>query len=237
MMDLQFLGRGAAFNPEEGNTSAYVREGERLFLLDCGESVFTELIRKRILDGIREVWIAVSHFHSDHCASLGSMTLYCAEKLNMKAHILLPSGDERYEGEMRQLLKIFGVSEDLVQFEEESAMTGFDSFSSIHFCPTRHAPGMVCYSFSFETRNGGVFYTADTATDDGIKAFLKKHPDFEHVYSEAIDAESHPVHLPLATLAKLFPEDLRSKVTVMHLNGPRCEEHALALGFNVVKKL
>ena len=38
---LRFLGRGAAFNPALGNTSAYVREGERLLLLDCGESVLS----------------------------------------------------------------------------------------------------------------------------------------------------------------------------------------------------
>ena len=45
-MKLHFLGRGAAFNPLEKSTSAYVKEGDRLFLLDCGESVFAELIRR-----------------------------------------------------------------------------------------------------------------------------------------------------------------------------------------------
>ena len=103
-MELKFLGRGAAFNPLEWNTCAYVREGSKLLLLDCGETVFGELIRRRTLDGIREVWIAVSHMHSDHCGSLGSLTLYCAEILNFNARILLPQGDERYESEMRQLL-------------------------------------------------------------------------------------------------------------------------------------
>lgn len=36
-MELHFLGRGAAFYVEAGNTSAYLREGSRLLLLDCGE--------------------------------------------------------------------------------------------------------------------------------------------------------------------------------------------------------
>ena len=39
-MDLQFLDKGAAFNPKEGNNSAYFIENNQLFLIDCGESVF-----------------------------------------------------------------------------------------------------------------------------------------------------------------------------------------------------
>ena len=84
-MKLNFLGRGAAFNPLEKSTSAYIREGDRLFLIDCGESVFAELIRRGILKDAKEVWIAVSHLHSDHSGSLGSVTLYCTEILKFKA--------------------------------------------------------------------------------------------------------------------------------------------------------
>ena len=41
---LTFVGRGATFNPAERNTAAYVREKNRLFLIDCGETVFERLI-------------------------------------------------------------------------------------------------------------------------------------------------------------------------------------------------
>ena len=46
-MNLLFLGRGAAFNPKEGNTSAYFLENNQLFLIDCGESVFERIINKK----------------------------------------------------------------------------------------------------------------------------------------------------------------------------------------------
>ena len=234
-MELKFLGRGAAFNPLEGNTCAYVREGEKLLLLDCGETVFGELIRRKTLDGIREVWIAVSHMHSDHCGSLGSLTLYCAEILNFNARILLPQGDERYESEMRQLLKLFGVPERMVDYMPETADMGFKSFSGFRFCQTRHAPALDCYSFSFETPEGGVYFTADTAVADGIKAFIEAHPGFEHVYTESINAEKHPVHLPLHVLAELIPPEQRNRVSIMHLNGVGCDKAAMALGFGVVR--
>ena len=234
-MELHFLGRGAAFNPLEGNTSAYYREGDRLLLIDCGESVFTEFIRRGLFEGVGQLWIAVSHFHSDHCGSLGSVVLYCAEILHIPVHILLPKGDERYETEMRQLLQLFGVSDECFQFDAEGTLQAFTGFSSMSFCRTKHAPGMVCYSFSFDTPEGGLFYTADTATADGIRAFIAAHPCFERIYTEGIDAPKHPVHLPLHELADAVPEQLRGKVRLMHLNGANCEQAAKVLGFSAVQ--
>ena len=235
MMELKFLGRGAAFNPMEGNTSAYVKEGEKLLLLDCGESVFTELIRRKVLDGVKEVWIAVSHLHSDHCGALGSLTLYCAEILGFNARILLPAGDARFENELRQLIRLFGVPDRMVDYVPESSDMGFKSFSGFGFCQTKHAPALDCYSFAFETPDGGVYYTADTAASDGIEAFIQKHPRYEHIYSESINAEKHPVHLPLHVLADLIPPEDRGRVSIMHLNGAGCKDAAKSLGFDVVR--
>ena len=42
-MELKFIGRGAAFNPKEGSDSAFFVDNNRLFLIDCGESVFCKL--------------------------------------------------------------------------------------------------------------------------------------------------------------------------------------------------
>ena len=53
-MELLFLGRGAAFNTSQGNTAACIREGERLMLLDCGETVFSALKERGLLEGVRE---------------------------------------------------------------------------------------------------------------------------------------------------------------------------------------
>ena len=236
MMQLRFLGRGAAFYPQEGNTAAYLREGDRLLLLDCGESVFSEIIQRKILEGVREIWIAVSHLHCDHCGSLGSLALYCASALGVRAHILLPEGDERYEREIRTLLTLNGVAEGQVLYTSEKDITGFRDFSSMRFCKTRHAPGMNCYSFAFETPEGGVFYTADTSTDEGLKAFMAAHPNFEHIYAETMDVEQSPVHLPLNRLAEVIEPELRPRVTVMHLNSERCGQAAAALGFRVAER-
>ena len=95
-MELHFLGRGAAFYTQAGNTAAYLREDGRLLLLDCGESVFAELLRRNVLSGVSSVTIALSHLHSDHCGSLGSLCHYCYYMLHLIPQIVLPAdGDYR----------------------------------------------------------------------------------------------------------------------------------------------
>ena len=54
-MELKFLGRGAAFNPIERNTSAYFIEDDKLFLLDSGETVFASLMNNNILESIIDI--------------------------------------------------------------------------------------------------------------------------------------------------------------------------------------
>ena len=89
-MELHFLGRGAAFYVEAGNTSAYLREGSRLLLLDCGESVFADLLRRGVLSGVTDITVALSHLHSDHCGSLGSLCHYCFYMLHIIPKLVLP---------------------------------------------------------------------------------------------------------------------------------------------------
>ena len=48
---LKFIGTGSAFNQDLGNTSAYIKDGETLLLIDCGETVFQRIkeIRRKYL--------------------------------------------------------------------------------------------------------------------------------------------------------------------------------------------
>ena len=90
-MNLLFLGRGAAFNPKEGNTSAYFLENNQLFLIDCGESVFERIINKKILNNIETINVIITHTHSDHVGSLGSLISYSYYKLHKPINIIVPN--------------------------------------------------------------------------------------------------------------------------------------------------
>ena len=55
---LKFIGTGSAFNQDLGNTSAYIKDGETLLLIDCGETVFQRIKEIKLLDDVKKVYIA-----------------------------------------------------------------------------------------------------------------------------------------------------------------------------------
>lgn len=231
-MELEFLGRGAAFNPALGNTSACLREGGKLLLLDCGETVFAELIRRGLLDGVSEVFAAVSHLHSDHCGSLGTLAHYCEFRLKTRLHLVVPE-HAAYRGQLDTLMRLFGA-EPGKQYDMVPAGSdlGFSAFERLDIVPTRHAAGMHCFSFIMETAGGGVFYSADTHTEEPFVAFMRTHPDFERAYVETTNAAGAvSVHLLMDRLAEVVPPELRSRVCLMHFANAACMEAGRKLGF------
>ena len=72
---LNFIGTGGAFSSKYINNSAvYFTDFDKLILFDCGETVFHEILQRGILDGkLSRVDIVITHFHSDHVGSLGSL--------------------------------------------------------------------------------------------------------------------------------------------------------------------
>ena len=109
-MELKFLGRGAAFNPKEGNNSAYFIENKELFLLDCGEGIFERIIKNNTLNDIDKVNILITHTHSDHVGSIGSLIMYCFYIKKTKTNIILPA-DELFKNNLEQLLTILVVAQ------------------------------------------------------------------------------------------------------------------------------
>ena len=232
---LRFLGRGAAFNPAMGNTSAYIREGGRLLLLDCGEAVFERLIARQVLDGIKEVYFAVSHLHSDHCGSLGTTVLYCRERLGAEVYMLLPAKEEAYTASVRTLLSLFGVAEEDYRVMDPSEMPAFDAFTGFSYARTIHSPGMTCFSFVLETPQGGVFYSADSHTTDALEAFLRTHEQVAMIYMEMTDRDiPGGVHMSLSRLQAVLPPELVAKTRLMHLGSESCIRTAQEAGFQVV---
>lgn len=84
MQILKFLGRGSAFNREEGNTSAYIKTKDCFFLIDCGELVYDEIEKRRLInENIKSVNILITHLHGDHAGSLSSFIFWCYYKFRL----------------------------------------------------------------------------------------------------------------------------------------------------------
>ena len=68
-MTIDFLGIGSAWNVEQDNTSVYIKKGNKMILIDCGETIARKIIKENVLEGIEELYILISHTHSDHIGS------------------------------------------------------------------------------------------------------------------------------------------------------------------------
>lgn len=235
-MELNFVGRGAAFNVLEGNTNAYFVENGKLFMVDCGETMFEAMRKRGVLNGVKEVYTLVSHTHSDHCASLGSFGLYCQFVLGTKLKIIVPH-NEVYNDDLRRLMTIFGNTEKAFELIYEEEVDGkFEAFDSVRYDLTKHDFMLTCYSFVFETKQGAVFYSADTRVVDNLLEFLKKHDFIDKIYMEVTDLNNPgDIHLNLDKLLSVIDENTKNKIYMMHFRNDICFKKVIEAGFKVVE--
>ena len=237
-MELYFLGRGGAFFTEEGNTSAFFIEHRKLFLIDCGESVFKKVKETHLLEftHVDEVYVFITHMHTDHTGSLGSFVYYCAFNdfgKKIKCHVVCAPAiqDDLFEN-----LRPTGCL-PCFDFKRVEDLAGkFHCFTSVRFIRTLHQKGYPAFSIEFETPTGLVFYSGDTRDLQMIESYIGQANKIEKLYIETISEEfPNNVHLPIDWLDNAIPAELRSKTYLMHFNNYACIEKAKKLGFQVVE--
>lgn len=228
-----FLGSGAGFYPEAGNTSAYFLTNGHLFLIDCGETVFSELKKRGILNGISDITVVISHLHSDHCGSLSSLIIYCRYALNIPFYLCVPDGS--YREQLKTLLELMGSSDALYRFISERDLHNFGPYDSLHYVPTEHVPCLTCYSFILDSPSGSLFYSADTCSLSPLQHFLDNYSNITGIFFDVTDADGPGnVHVCLSKVAAAIPAELRNRTFFMHLSSQKCAEKCMDIGFQTV---
>ena len=232
-MKLNFLGRGSAFNPKEGNTSAYFIENNELFLIDCGETVFTKLIQKDLLNNINNINVLITHTHSDHIGSLGSLVMYSYYYLKKPLNIIITK-DAKYLRNIEGILKGFGCTNEMYNYILEKEYDNkFISFEKIRYIETKHCDELNCYGIIFVTNNGIVYYSGDTCEIEIIKKLIFSEEKIDKIYIDASSTLSS-VHLYIGKLIEEIPEKYRNKVYCMHFNDEDCIKLVLKSKFKIV---
>lgn len=234
-MDLIFLGRGSAFNTSEGNNSAYFIDKNELFLIDCGESIFEKIIERKLLDGVSCVNVFITHTHSDHIGSIGSLIMYCYYVIHKSINIII-SKDSLYKDDLINLIRIFGCTNDMysVVYEDEFD-NKYSLFNSIKYMKTNHVSQIPSYGILFNTDNGIVYYSGDTSDLDNIIDLINSGVVIDKIYVDTTSSDvANNVHVYIGNLYELIPIDLRDKVYCMHVNDKKCIDMAIEFGFNVV---
>lgn len=212
-MELRFLGTGAAFFPEMGNNGAFFVRGDDLYLLDCGESAFAKLHRSGLLTQYKgQLTILLTHMHSDHCGSLGTLVLYMNSILGCKSVIVHPND------EVRELLRLMGANESQYTLKPDLQADGL----SITPIPIQHTPAVKAFAYLVKTEAETIYYSGDSTHIppeilDGLRggSIGRLYQDVTHYTTPP---QSHAPHLYLSELEALIEAPLRSKVWVMHYN-------------------
>lgn len=219
---LSFIGSGNAFNELLGNNSCYIQNNDNLFLIDCGSSVFHNLLESSILKNIKKIDILITHTHPDHIGSLGDLIFYCKYALSIKPSIYFP--DISF---LSSLLDLMGVSKIYYHIYKQNPSI---SFEKIDVC---HVSSMMSYGYILNYENKKIYYSGDSKCIP--TKVLHNLDNIEYFYQDtsSINNENNP-HMSLEELTKEIPKYYRNKVYCMHLDKDFDIEKATNLGFNVV---
>ncbi|MBT9777992.1 MBL fold metallo-hydrolase [Clostridium sp. MCC353] len=153
MINLRFLGFGAAFYPPLGNTSAWFLHGRDFYLLDCGEDVFHKVYELEEYKSSPSVSVFITHMHTDHIGSLGELIAYSWFKRNRKVKVYYP--DER----LKKYLELSGINVDIYDFMggtlENQGLTILPQ-------PVFHDPSMGCFGYRIKDQDEAVYYSGDS---------------------------------------------------------------------------
>ena len=234
-MELNFLWRGAGFNPVEGSTSAYFIDNGEMFLIDCGESVFGTIIKKNILEKISALNVFITHTHADHVGSLGTLLLYTKTVKKITANIIIDK-NMSYFPSIQALLRIYGLPDDMYGFKDSSVFDGsFSVFDKVRYIKTAHCNELDSCGILFETDKGVVFYSGDMNDPAPLMAIINSGRKIDQMFIDS-DCSRKPSlhHISIHLLNDIIPPEIRLKIRCMHINKNFNMEEARGYGFKVV---
>lgn len=229
------MGRGAGFNPEEGSTSAFFVDGKALFLIDSGESTFYTLMYRKMFDSVSAINLFITHTHTDHVGSLGSLILYAFAVKKIPLTIITDE-NMAFLPKLKILLEIYGLTEDMYRFADSSAFDGTSSvFSTARYFKTDHCDELASCGILFETKQGLVVYSGDMRDPAPVVEIVRSGRKIDKLYVDSTNARIPKMHhVSIHQWREIVPPELTANVYCMHINNSQCIAEAQAYGFKVV---
>lgn len=244
---LKFLGSGSAFNAKRGNTSGYMEFAGELFLFDAGNDVFGKLMKLNLLEKKARVNIFITHLHSDHVGSLGTIIDYLYFKVYKQdmSNICVYFPSEA----IADLLAMQGVPRDhynlfVNKWDELYLPTLGRKQPEYAFYETGHTANLDyeghtnTYSIEFMLENEfSFFYSGDTAE---YHEKLQNIYLYDQIYHEVTMMENSDVHMSYERLLEKtshLSKEERSRFHLMHLEEEFDIERAKVDGFQIVENI
>lgn len=221
---LHFIGSGSAFNPDMDNTSAWFSQNGMFFLLDCGETVFGKIWNLPQFKTASRIVVLLTHMHSDHIGSIGTLLSYCAMVVHKPVDIYYPSSA------LVPYLSMVGIKSSFyTQYIEVAKDWGIE----VAPYPVEHAKDMACFGYVLTLGCRKVYFSGDAADipDAVLQQFLSG--EIVHLYQDTcMEASEH--HCPLSLLEQRIPMEHRGRVSAMHISSKQSIDIIKEKGFQVV---
>jgi len=200
MLSIKFIGTGGVFDYELGNSSAIVQLRDKKILVDCGYTVFPQLVKKNLLDDID--YLLLTHLHGDHAGSLHAAILHWTNVRKRNIKLIYPT--DKYKELLISYLKIFLVNvERYIDFVPMSDVCGVGAIDTQGF----HVEGVQSFAYYFELGEQLIYYSGDLGDINVTLDFLRsvKNKDIT-VFHEVvfIQRKEHVYYKELETMAKEF---------------------------------
>lgn len=222
--DLHFLGSGSAFNPEMDNTSAWFIHKGRFFLLDCGETVFGKIWDLAPFKDASQIIVLLTHMHSDHIGSLGTLLSYCALVVHKQVAIYYPSS------QLEGYLEMVGIASTFyTHYTEVPGTWGI----GITAYPVEHAKDMDCFGYVLGLPSRTLYYSGDAADIPQVVLEQFFSGTITYLFQDTSMEETEH-HCPLSRLEQRIPDAYRSRVYAMHISSRNSVGVIMEKGFQVV---
>jgi len=203
---LSFIGIGSAFNTKLGNTSAFIHNQNSMILIDCGGTVFHRLMELKLLDGLKQLNIVITHTHPDHVGSLGEVIFYAYYALKIIPKLYFPNTEL-----MWTFLRCIGVEEKMVEMvgsqEVEICDQELGKFN-LSFLPVSHLPTIPAFGFILESKDSRVYYSGDANIIPGSVMKILEEGSLDILYQDTcgLDYDGN-AHLSFRRLCEIMPKN------------------------------
>ncbi|MCY6371728.1 MBL fold metallo-hydrolase [Clostridium ganghwense] len=231
---LKFIGCGSAFNVRYGNNNAYIKKGNSLLLIDCGSLTFNKIVENKLLERVDNLFVLITHTHSDHIGSLGDLIAYCYYILKRKIHIIYPNIQH-----IKQYLNLVGMSDEvysLINKQEIYNIKTEDFNIVIEPIKVEHVNNLMCYGYVLNYDNKTIYFSGDSSkiSDYVLNKFYNNEIDCLYQDTCGYDFRGNP-HLYIDKLCKYIKPSYRQKVYCMHFDEKFDFNKVLEYGFNLVE--
>lgn len=211
---LSFVGCGAALYPKLYNSNAYFMLGNDLFLIDCGETAFRQHYMAGHFDGVRSVTVFITHMHTDHIGSLGTLIVYCYLKRGLITTVVFPESEK-----LRQVFDLTGIEPEHYRLFGNYAECEAPKFSVQPYRVKHHEKMINAYGLLFDLSGRKFYFSGDAAEIPQPVLNQLLSNEIDQLYQDTSVNDHGGAHYTLAQLEEAIPPEKRNKVFCMHYDG------------------